>query len=146
MKKVNIEKLTESYNQCRIQNLKKSFTYGELHELLESIGFSKNIVSLIIKHGYVVREKIGKNTLYSFQKEPLYKARIEAMYVERRKQANKSYNRQKSQVKNEMDEKAALSILSSKGYKIQRVVGFNLDKFRREQPVMYQRYLEYEEL
>jgi hypothetical protein len=142
--KVNVEKLTEALNKLRMDSKNKVFTTSELQENLSKIGFGKNIISLMQKHQMFDFEQMGCSKLYSFKKEPIHMERIKNLYNENRRYKN-SYTARKNNIeKKALNEQEALDILQKQGYRIQKCMGFDLERFQKEQPVMYKRYLKYE--
>lgn len=102
----------------------------ELVEKLHVLGFSYPVCgTLIPKLPY---ETFGKSRLYTMPKDPMYKGLISSFY--KKKPANKVTT----------SEEEALAVLANKGYQIRKCVGFDLDRFAKENPVLYKKYLKYE--
>lgn len=154
MKRVSIEDKTKQFNLCRMKYEKKAFMYEELYKTLKEFGIASNTVSLLLKHGCFDKEIINGRNVYSFQKEPLHQAVMARVLKEHRDQ-NKKYRQNKKVValadvtkqpvvgtSNLVNE--AIKLLSnSDEYVIQKKV-FDLDKFKRENPALYQKYLKFE--
>lgn len=143
MKKVNTIELTEKLNKFRMAHPNKSFTREELQEELQKLGFNTQVRGAIIPK-FFSYEKIGANKLYSMPKEPIHKSTIEGIYQIFRNSKNKSRQSKKIEIVSENSEEAALAFLSARGYQIRKCVGFDLEKFQKEQPVLYRKYLKYE--
>lgn len=143
MKKVNVIELTQRLNEFRMAHPNKSFTREELQEELQKLGFNTQARGAIIPK-FFPHEKIGSNKIYSMPKEPIYKSAIEGIYQIFRNSKNKSRQSKKIEIISENSEEAALALLSARGYQIRKCVGFDLEKFQKEQPVLYRKYLKYE--
>lgn len=131
-----IEELSEKLNTFRMANKGKAFTTGELVEKLHSLGFNTVISKYLLK--YFPYEREGVSKIFEMPKEPIHMNIISSLY-------NKTRNFKVGLKKTtNMDETKALQILQSKGYVIKKVVGFDMEKFKLEQPVMYRKYLKYE--
>ena len=144
MKKVDIKAKTESFNRTRLENKNKSFTYQELITLLKGAGIPIDIATLVIKHHFIDKEEVDGKMLYSFQTTSLHMDSMQAFYDEKNSRKKAWANSKKQPVKEALTERAALALLQSKGYRIKRIVGFDLEKFAAEQPEMYRRYCKYE--
>lgn len=144
MKAVNIKQKTESFNRTRLENKDKSFTYAELTTLLKSVGIPLDITTLIIKHHFIDKEEVDGRMLYSFQTTSLHMDSMQAFYDEKNRRKKAWNDSKKKPAKDALTERAALALLQSKGYRIKRIVGFDLDKFAAEQPEMYRKYCKYE--
>lgn len=144
MKTVNIRQKTESFNRTRLENKKKSFTYAEITSLLKGAGIPLDITTLIIKHHFIDKEEVEGRMLYSFQETSLHTDSMQAFYDEKNRRKKLWNDSKKKPVKDALTEKAAIDLLSQKGYRIKRIVGFDLEKFAAEQPEMYRKYCKYE--
>jgi hypothetical protein len=144
MKKVNIKTKTESFNRTRLENKNKSFTYAELTALLKGAGIPLDITTLIIKHHFIDKEEVDGKMLYSFQANSLHMDSMQAFYDEKNRKKKAWNDSKKSPVKEALTERAALALLQSKGYRIKRIIGFDLERFMKEQPEMYHKYAKYE--
>ena len=140
MNKLNYMALTEAFNKFRMEHQSKTYTRPEIIKELNSLGFSTPIAATILSKGYVPSERVGKSKLYSFGKEPMHKSQLEALY-QIRSNYNIAQNDKKKQVTNEEE---AISSLQAMGYQIRKVIGFDLERFQKENPVLYKRYLKYE--
>jgi hypothetical protein len=144
MKTVNIRQKTESFNRTRLENKKKSFTYAEITSLLKGAGIPLDITTLIIKHHFIDKEEVEGRMLYSFQETSLHTDSMQAFYDEKNRRKKAWNDSKKKPAKDALTEKAAIDLLSQKGYRIKRIVGFDLEKFAAEQPEMYRKYCKYE--
>ena len=144
MKTVDIKAKTESFNRTRLENKNKSFTYQELIALLKSVGIPLDIATLIIKHHFIDKEEVDGRMLYSFQTTSLHIDSMQSFYDEKNRRRREWNNSKKQPVKEALTERAAIALLSQKGYRIKRIVGFDIEKFAAEQPEMYRRYCKYE--
>ena len=101
---------------------------------LKAIGFSKSQVSQLMNKGYIRREKSGKNAskLYSFMDSPLNIKQMENLSIS-------------SSTKSKFNEKEAIHQLQIQGFKVLKPIGFDEEKFRKENPELYKKYLIYDE-
>ena len=143
MKKVNVIELTQKLNEFRMAHPNKSFTREEINEELQKLGFNSQVRGSIIPK-FFPYEKIGSNHIYTMPKEPIHKSAVESVYEKFRKATNKSRESKRIEVISENTEEAALALLSARGYQIRKCVGFDLERFQKEQPVLYRKYLKYE--
>ena len=142
MKTKNYLELTESLNRFRMEHQSKTYTREELVEALCGLGFNKGTAGMIIAK-FIPSEKMGTSKLYSFGREPIHKAQIEAIY---RKFA--SYNKQPVRpsvpVSEVSEEESLINKMKQMGYQIRKVIGFDIERFKAENPVLYKKYLKYE--
>ena len=143
MKKVDTVELTQKLNEFCMKHPNKNFTREELREVLLSLGFNKQTEGAIIPK-FFPYEKIGSSRIYTVPKQPIYKSAVEAVYEKFRRATNKSRESRKIEIVSQNSEEQALAFLASKGYQIRKCVGFDLEKFQKEQPVLYRKYLKYE--
>lgn len=155
MKKVNIEDKVKQFNLCRLKYEHKAFLYADLFKALKEFKINSNIVCQLLKHGCFDKEVINGRNIYSFQKDPLHKSLMERALGEIRDQNKKWRNKKATEARavttpkpaigetpNVFDE--AIKLLSnSDDYVVQKRV-FDIEKFKKEQPVMYQKYLKFE--
>jgi hypothetical protein len=144
MRTVSIKSKTEAFNRVRLENKSKSFTYVELIALLKAAGIPADIASMAIKHGFIDKAEVDGKMLYSFQVTSLHMDSMQSFYNEKNKKKKAWRDNAKQPAKNAMTERAALALLQSKGYRIKRIVGFDLEKFAQEQPELYHKYAKYE--
>lgn len=143
MKKVNVMELTEKLNRFRMEHPDKTFTREELKESLLGLGFNSQIEGAITPK-FFPYEKIGSSRIYTMPKQPIHKSAIEGVYEKFRNLSSKSRESRKLKTVSENSEEAALALLASKGYQIRKCVGFDLERFQKEQPILYKKYLKYE--
>ena len=143
MRKVNYEERTAALNQFRMNNLNKTFDAKTLNEELQALGFSRTKASRIAAAWFPF-SMIGKERLYEVPKNPIHKDFVRGLYKSAAEQVKKTYRNKKNQEQNAQNEQEALELLASKGYQIRRCIGFDIERFKKEQPVLYQKYLKYE--
>ena len=143
MRKKNLEELTKKLNEFRMSHLNKTFLSSELNEKLIELGFNKSAAGAISNKCFPY-ERLGKQRLYSMPKDPIHKGLVIGVYQKNRSYALKSYHSKKESMNDKMNEEEALQLLSSKGYQIRKCVGFDLEKFKNENPILYKKYLKYE--
>ena len=137
--RANLEELTQKLNEFRVKNIGKAFTSSELIEKLSEVGFNKSYAWGIMVN--FPHEKVGTSNLYSITKEPIHINVVKSVFERYR---NYRRNQVKSNKKEKFSEEEALNLLSSKGYQIRKVVGFDLERFQKENPILYKKYLKYE--
>jgi len=134
-------KLNEFREKARKEN--RTFSSSQLYEELEKIGFNVSISKRVA--AFMDFEKVGTAKLYSMPAEPIHQSRIEHLYKDARKSQNKCRAHRQVAKNADMSEKQALEVLAKRGcYRIKRIVGFDLEKFAKEQPEMYRKYCKYE--
>ena len=141
MKKINFEEKTKAFNKLNEQSANKKFTRNELIRELKSLGFNSLVIGAMIPSlfNYVVR---GNSRIYSFPKGPISEEKIKACYA---RCNNYKHNIPiKNNSKLPSDEEKALNLLTSKGYQIRKCIGFDLERFAKENPELYKKYLKYE--
>lgn len=136
--------LTQNFNKFRMEHQSKTYTREEMVKELGKIGMNSAIAAMFMIK-FIPSERIGnKGKLYSFPADPIHKSQIQGIYDaynNRRRSLNLG---KKESTKQLTDEEAAMKLLQEKGYQVRRVVGFNLEKFKAENPVLYKKYLKYE--
>lgn len=137
-RKVDYKEQTRKLNELREQHSTNSYVYSEMHDMLTGIGFSKSIAATLMK-GFPF-EKIGNAKLYSFPKTPIHQQFVTNLY---KRQTSKAITQRLNKTE-ALTEKAALELLKSKDYVIKKAGEFDLERFKREQPEMYKKYLKYE--
>lgn len=146
MKKVNIDQKTQDLNEFRLANKNKSFTYSEIREKLGEI-LSKNNVVISAAIKAFPYEIIGKSRLYSMPKDPIHWTFVKNAYKEQtnvQKKYTSKVKKESLKESNDSEEEKALKVLASKGYQIRKCVGFDLERFSKENPDLYKKYLKYE--
>jgi len=131
--------LTESLNKFRMENRSKTFTREELIESLYKMGFNRGVAGMIISK-FIPAEKMGTSKLYSFGTDPIHNKAIEAIYRKFASYGTDS-KKQPAQLPNE---ESLINKVKEMGYQIRKCVGFDMERFKKEQPFMYQKYLRYE--
>lgn len=140
MKTKNYLALTECLNKFRMEHQSKTFTREELVEALCELGFNKGTAGMIIAK-FIPSEKMGTSKLYSFGREPIHKSQVEAIY---RKFASYGNAAPKKSVPTLSEEESLISKMKEMGYQVRKVIGFDMERFKAENPVLYKKYLKYE--
>lgn len=138
MRRVNKKEMAAKLNQFRIANLGKSFTRQEIENYLKQMGFNQGVIRLLLPK--LPFEMIGQAKLFNMDNNPIHVSVIDSCYKKCASYSHKVAAKKQEQC----SEEQALQTLIKAGYKIQREVGFDMDRFKKEQPVMYRRYLKYE--
>ena len=141
MKKQNYMALTESLNKFRMEHQSKTYTREEILQALCELGFNKGTAGMIIAK-FVPSEKMGTSKLYSFGREPIHKSQVEAIY---KKFASYGNTTPKKPVPTPVsNEESLIEKMKEMGYQVRKVVGFDMERFKAENPVLYKKYLKYE--
>lgn len=135
--KVQITELTKKVNEFRKENIGKQYSSKELYEELYKLGFNLHISKRVA--ALFPTQKLGTSKYYEMTDEPIHQSKIAALY-----EASKNYSVKSRNKGEELTEKSALELLNTLGYRIKKVVGFDMEKFMKEQPEMYRRYCIYE--
>lgn len=142
---MDYKELTGKLNKFRQKNREenRTFTSSQLYEEFEKMGFNASIAKRVA--ALMEFEKVGTAKLYSMPEQPIHQTQIEKLYKDAKKSQNKYKAHRQVAKTASMTEKEALEILAKKGcYRIKRIVGFDLEKFAKEQPDMYRKYCKYE--
>ena len=134
---MNITELTKKVNEFRKENIGKQYSSKELYNELYKLGFNLHISKRVA--ALFPAQKLGTSKYYEMTDEPIHQSKISALYEASKKAYTKSRNKGE-----ELTEKSALELLNTLGYRIKRIVGFDMEKFMKEQPEMYRRYCKYE--
>lgn len=138
--KVNVLDLTQRLNSFRISHQDGRFTYPQVLDVLQGLGFSKTISQALAAK--LPSEMMGANKIYKFGNQPIHKSEIEAIYKRMASYAKKTYKEKKSP----FNQEDAVSKLQKLGYQIRRPIGFDEERFRKECPELYLKYQKYEEI
>ena len=147
MNRVNIEEKTRILNEFRVEASNKSFTYKELKDIFKERKITNDPMTMSGILKLFPFEKIGNNKIYEMPKNPIHISLIKKIWKSRADYQKK--NKEKKKVVDntpsvEISEKDALTLLTSKGYQIRKCVGFDLERFAKENPDLYKKYLKYE--
>ena len=137
MKETKIKELTKKVNEFRKEHIGRQYSSKELYEELYKLGFNLHISKRVA--ALFPAQKLGTSKYYEMTDEPIHQSKISALYEASKKAYTKSRNKGE-----ELTEKSALELLNTLGYRIKRIVGFDMEKFMKEQPEMYRRYCKYE--
>jgi hypothetical protein len=124
-----------------MEHQSKTFTREELVEALYKLGFNKGTAGMIIAK-FIPSEKMGTSKLYSFGREPIHKSQIEAIYKKFASYGNTSVK--KPVLTPVSDEESLIEKMKEMGYQVRKVIGFDMERFKAENPVLYKKYLKYE--
>ena len=138
----NYEELTGALNKFIMEHLSKTFSREELISALREIGFNNNTAQSILS--FIPSERIGTSKLYTFSKDPIHKNQVEGVYRNEAKLRKKSTQKLKEQRVENNSEERAIATLQAAGYQIRRIVGFDMERFQKENPILYKKYLKYE--
>ena len=139
MKHLNYIDLTEKLNRFRMEHQSKTYTREELLKELKKLGMSSVYAQAFISKGVIPYEKVGKAYLYSFDSNPIHKSVVESVYYNR-----KTYRDKKVTIEVLSDEDKKVKAVKDLGYEVRKPVGFDMERFKKENPVLYKRYLKYE--
>lgn len=140
--KVDLKEKTRLLNEFRQSHKGQTMTNGELRtELRKVVGKDERIVGALLKS--FPSEKIGNKKLHEIPTDPIHIGIVRKAYESRNSYARKHF-RDKNPEKPLFSEEEALKLLESTGkYRIQHIVGFDMDTFQKENPDMYQKYVIY---
>lgn len=142
-KRIDLITLTQSFNKFRMEHQSRTYTREELLSELNKLGMNSAIAAMFVAK-YIPSEKVGKAKLYSMPNEPVHKSQIGGIY-DAYNSGRRSLKLDKKEANRQLtDEEVAMKLLQEKGYQVRKVVGFNLEKFKAENPVLYKKYLKYE--
>jgi hypothetical protein len=119
-----------------MEHLSQTYTYSELKKILKDLGISSVYATALLASNVIPHEKVGKAYLYSFNTEPIHRATIENLYLSRKVYGKK--------VESESPEEKSINHLQSLGYQIRKPIGFDIERFKKENPVLFKKYLKYE--
>ena len=142
-KRIDLIDLTQRFNKFRMEHQSRTYTREELLKELNTLGMNSAIATMFMAK-FIPSERVGKGKLYSMSSEPIHKAQIQGIYDSYnlgKRNLNLEKNNKTVQLS---EEEAAMKLLQEKGYQIRRVIGFNLEKFKAENPVLFKKYLKYE--
>lgn len=142
MKQKNYEALTGALNKFRMEHQSKTYTREELVNVLCELGFNKGTAGMIIAK-FVPSEKMGTSKLYSFGREPIHKSQVEAIYKKFATYGNTA-PKKKSVPTPVSEEESLIEKMKEMGYQVRKIVGFDMERFQKENPVLYKKYLKYE--
>ena len=142
-KRIDVITLTQSFNKFRMEHQSRTYTREELLSELNKLGMNSAIATMFMAK-YIPSERMGTAKLYSMPSEPVHKSQISGIYDAYNTGRRSLKLDKKESTKQLTDEEAAMKLLQEKGYQVRRVVGFNLEKFKVENPVLYKKYLKYE--
>jgi hypothetical protein len=138
MKKVDKREMTARLNQFRLSHLGKSFTRQEMENYLGQMGFNSGVIKLLLPK--LPYEMVGQAKLFNMDSNPIHISTIDGCYRKCASYAKKTVAKKHGQC----SEEQAIQTLKNAGYKIQREVGFDMERFKKELLHVYQRYLKYE--
>lgn len=135
--KINFMRLTEDFNLLRSQLIGKEFSAEQMFKMCHNIGISRHLYNNMIRMGFFGFRKEGRNNIYWFKDEPIYKDKM--------KNCCRTYA-QKKEKPSALTEESAVNLLKSIGYKISKPVGFDIDSLKKESPDIFWKYSKFEDL
>jgi len=141
--RVDIKEKTRLLNEFIQQNKGKTFTRTELKDHLKCVTSGAAIFNELAK--LFPSERIGRASIYEMPKEPIHISLVERCWDKHRKTMSRNWHK-RQEAKNEITEEQAIARLkkSSREFVIRRVIGFDVERFAREQPELYRKYCKYE--
>ena len=137
MKETKIKELTKKVNEFRTEHIGSQYSSKEIYDELYKMGFNKHISIRVA--ALFPTQKLGTSKYYEMTGEPIHQSKIASLYEDSKRYTAKSRNKGE-----ELTEKSALELLNTLGYRIKKIVRFDMEKFIKEQPEMYRRYCKYE--
>ena len=140
--KVNPKSLCEAYNTARQELVGRKLIGENIYDIFAKKGVSKWVISKMLQvptlFTKVQREGgRGKCVGYMFSYNPVHISWFENWLP-------KQSSMKKEESKQTTLEEDCIKYLQNQGYKLQKCVGFDEERFRKEHPDIYQRYLKYE--
>ena len=141
--KINIEEVCKCYNNARTQNSGRKGGSEWVFNILHSFGLSNNMAKRIIREPTLLipckREHPGKGNYkgYAFPCTPVHVSWFENWL-------NKKETPKISVEKDENFEVECATYLKQQGYQLKKCIGFDEDKFSKDYPQLYAKYLIYE--
>lgn len=147
-KKVDVEVICQKFNQLRQENLRKIYTPEEIMNFLAKNGIGNAIFRRMAQMNFFrIRTDPGhgkgNRKQYAFTDCPIYLGQFKKVYEDVRASRRKQYNGEESGLKENLTEESALKLLKSQGYQIRRAY-FDEERFSKENPELYSKYLIYE--
>ena len=138
--KVNPKSLCEAYNTCRQELVGRKLVGENIYNALVKKDIPKWIVTRMLQVPtlFTKAQREGKKGGYMFSYSPVNIAWFEKWFPEQHTRKAKETPKQTTM------EEDCVEYLLGQGYKLQKCVGFDEERFRKEHPDIYQRYLKYE--
>lgn len=143
MKNKDYQTLTEGLNKFRMEHQSKTYTREELLEVLCGLGFNRAVASMIIAK-FIPSEKMGTSKLYSFGREPISYNSVVSIYKKFSSYGSKSRAAVKEKEISLSEDSELITKVQQLGYQVRKCVGFDMERFKAENPVLYKKYLKYE--
>lgn len=141
--KVNPKSLCEAYNTARQELVGRKLIGENIYDILAKKGVSKWIITKMLQvptlFTKVQREGKGKCIGYMFSYQPINIAWFENWLP-------KQSAAKKEETKKTTLEEDCIKYLQNQGYKLQKCIGFDEERFKKECPQLYQKYLKYESI
>jgi hypothetical protein len=135
--------LAAAFNMLRMKFNNKPLTYKEVFVELPKIGVSAVIIQKMIERGWISKRRDPENSkcnLY-YLENVINKLQFETLFKERRKENNKRNAAKKVEKESSTsDIETLISQLEEQGYRV-LAPKFDVEKFKKENPELYKRYL-----
>ena len=113
MKKLDPHTLCAAFNKARMENLQSTYSTEEMKKLLKKYGIGTYLVPKMMSLNFFKRFRQGKGFSLSFTSEPIYEAQFRTLLNKKRPVVVRT---------DEDEEKEAIALLKSKGYRIFKVI------------------------
>ena len=152
MRKVNFEEKTRLINEFRMNNSKKIFTYSEMQKKIKEAGITANSSTFGALLKYFPSTVVDGRNLYEMPTTPIHISQVKEAW-KKQKSYMETYNKKKygnkptptidkfSEAKEVND---AIQLLLSKGYKISRPLGLDVNQLLKDYPELTQKYMRYD--
>lgn len=143
MKKIDIKQVCEAYNTARVQNQGKKFSPEKAKQVLINFGISGNLAKKMISNSTLFqrsqRENQGKGNFKCliFPYSSIHITWFENWIYPVKKEEKKQFS--------SFEEECA-EYLKNQGYELKKCLGFDEERFAKENPEMYKSYLIYEKI
>ena len=136
----------ETFNKLRQNQVGKTFLGKELDTLLKKYGFNAYLISELKRMHQFEMLQSGTSRLYQFkEKNPTgYEMMQTCIKVARQRMCEAKKKPAPQEITQLTPEENAVKLLKEQGYQLKKCVGFDLERFQKECPQIYQQYLKYE--
>lgn len=138
------KELVEAFNKLRLQHADDLILGTQLTKELSEAGFKGDVIALLKKNPelFSTKRAFSGPKLFSFKENPLYIGQLTAI-MQSTKKPKGSFVKEEKPL---FTEREAIIFLKSKGFRIQKEVGFDIEAIRKDNPSLYEKYLILEEV
>ena len=135
-----------TFNDLRQKQEGKTFLGKELDALLKKYGFNAYLISELKKMHQFEMIQSGTSRLYQFKPKIStgYEMMQTCIKLARQRMCEAKKKPASKEITQLTPEEEAVKLLKEQGYQLKKCVGFDLERFQKECPQIYQKYLRYE--